>query len=80
MWYYLIKYSFDPEKPVFGPFNTEEDAWVAALAAARREFDIDTNENGWDVDIMEHECCGEIVIVDHFVSGDETSEYLIFEI
>lgn len=80
MWFYLIRYSFDPEKPVFGPFDTEEEAWEAALAAARREYEIDTNENEWDVDMMEYEHCGEIILVDHFTSGDETSEYLVFEL
>ena len=64
MWYYLVRYSFDPEKTAFGPFNSEEEAWTAALTAARKEFDIDKNENGWD----------------HCVSGDESTEYLVFEI
>ena len=80
MWYYLVRYSFDPEKSVFGPFNTEEEAWKDALISARKEYDIDTNENGWDVDMTEYEDCGEIILVDHFDSGDESTEYLVFEI
>mgnify|MGYP003551086000 CR=1 FL=1 len=32
MFYYLVRYSFDPFKPVFGPFKTESEAWAAALA------------------------------------------------
>lgn len=34
MWYYMTKYSFDPEKQVAGPFNTEEKhglKWKSAL-------------------------------------------------
>ena len=63
MWYYLVRYSFDPEKPVFGPFNTKEEAWKAALTAAQKEFDIDQDENEWDSDMSEYEEYGEIVLV-----------------
>ena len=80
MWYYLVRYSFDAEKPVFGPFNTEEEAWDAALADAQKEFDIDQNENEWDSDMSEYEEYGEIVLVNHFADRDDTTEYLIFEL
>ena len=80
MWYYLVRYSFDADKPVFGPFNTEEEAWDAALAAAQKEFDIDQNESGWDSDMSEYEEYGEIILVNHFTDRDDTTEYLIFEI
>lgn len=80
MWYYLIRYSFDADKPVFGPFNTEEDAWEAALTDAQKEFNIDQNENEWNSDISEYEEYGEIVLVNHFTDRDDTTEYIIFEI
>lgn len=80
MWYYLVRYSFDADKPVFGPFNTEEEAWDAALADAQKEFDIDQNESGWDSDMSEYEEYGEIILVNHFTDRDDTTEYLIFEI
>lgn len=80
MWYYLVRYSFDAEKPVFGPFNTEEEAWEAALASAQKEFDIDQNENEWDSDMSEYEEYREIVLVNHFADRDDTTEYLIFEL
>lgn len=80
MWYYLIRYSFDSEKPVIGPFNTYEDAWEAALANAKKEFDIDQNENEWDCDMSEHEDYGEITLVNHFTDGDDTTEWIIFEL
>ena len=80
MWYYLIRYSFDAEKPVFGPFESQEDAWQAALDSAQKEFDIDRNENEWDSDMSEYEEYGEIVLVNHFYDRDDTTEYIIFEI
>lgn len=80
MWYYLVRYSFDADKPVFGPFDTKEDAWDAALADAEREFDIDQNENEYDSDMSEYEEYGEIVLVNHFTDRDDTTEYLIFEL
>lgn len=80
MWYYLVRYSFDADKPVFGPFGSYLEAWEAALADAKREFDIDKNENGWEPDMAAHEEYGEIVIVNRFVDRDDTTEYLIFEI
>lgn len=80
MWYYLVRYSFDPTKSVFGPFDTEEDAWKAALADAQKEFDIDQNENEYDSDMSEYEDCGEIVLVNHFDDRDDTTEYILFEL
>ena len=80
MWYYLVRYSFDADKPVFGPFDTEEDAWEAALESAQKEFDIDQNENEWDCDMSEYEEYREIVLVNHFDDRDDTTEYLIFEL
>lgn len=80
MWYYLVRYSFDPTKQVFGPFDTEEDAWEAALADAQKEFDIDTNENEYDSDMSEYEEYGEIVLVNHFDDRSDTTEYILFEL
>lgn len=80
MWYYLVRYSFDASKPVFGPFNTESEAWDAALADAEREFSIDQYENEYDSDMSEYEEYGEIVLVNHFTDRDDTTEYLIFKI
>lgn len=80
MWYYLIRYSFDSEKPVIGPFDTYENAWEAALTSAQKEFDIDTNENEWDCDMSEYEDFGEIVITNHFYDRDDTTEWIIFEL
>ena len=80
MWYYLVRYSFDPTKSVFGPFDTEEDAWEAALADAQKEFDIDQNENEYDSDMSEYEEYGEIVLVNHFDDRSDTTEYILFEL
>mgnify|MGYP003305359129 CR=1 FL=1 len=80
MWYYLVRYSLDATKPVFGPFDTEEDAWKAALTDAQKEFDIDQNENEYDSDMSEYEEYGEIVLVNHFTDRDDTTEWIIFEL
>lgn len=80
MFYYLVRYSFDATKPVFGPFETESEAWEAALADARKELKIDEKECGWNCDMSEHEDCGEIVLTKHFTGRDDTTEWLVFEI
>lgn len=80
MWYYLVRYSFDPTKPVFGPFDAEEDAWNAALADAQKEFNIDKNENGYDTEMATYEDYGEITLVNHFTNYSHTTEWLIFEL
>lgn len=80
MFYYLVRYSFDPTKPVFGPFETEFDAWEVALADARKEFKIAEEENEYDCDMTEYEDFGEIVLTDHFIDRDDTTEWLVFEL
>lgn len=80
MWYYLVRYSFDAAKPVFGPFDAYEDAWEAALEDAEKEFNIDQNENEYDSDMSEYEEYGEIVLVNHFTDRDDTTEYIIFQL
>lgn len=79
MFYYLVRYSFDAEKPVFGPFETEDEAWNAALADAEKEHEID-KANEWDTDMMVYENCREIVLVNHFTDRDDTTEYIVFEL
>ena len=80
MWYYLVRYSFDPTKPVFGPFETETEAWEAALANARKEYKIDTEEDECNCDMSEYDDFGEIVLVNHFTDRDDTTEWLVFEL
>ncbi len=80
MFYYLVRYSFDANKPVFGPFDTEEDAWKAALADAQKEFNIDQDENEYDSDMSEYEEHGEIILVNHFDDRSDTTEYILFEL
>lgn len=79
MFYYLIRYSFDAEKPVVGPFQTEDEAWEAALIDAEKEHKID-KENEWDTDMMVYEDCREIVLVNYFSDRDDTTEYMVFEL
>ena len=80
MYYYVTKYSFDPDKPVCGPFKTESDAWKAMEAHANEECRIDTEENQWDAHIFKDRENGEITLVDYFVSHKDTTEFFIIEI
>lgn len=80
MWLYLVKYSFDADKPVVGPFNTYDDAWIAALNDAQKEFNIDKNENDFDSDLIVYEDTGEIILVNHFADRDDTTEFIVFEL
>ena len=87
MWYYMTKYSFDPEKNVVGPFGTEKEAWSEMEKCANEEYRIDTEENcwnekenGWSTEIVRNETCGEITIKNFFISGVDVTEFFIFEI
>lgn len=79
MWYYLVRYSFDPDKHVVGPFDTEDAAWSAAVNDAKREVKVSQEEADANIDISIYEGCREITIIDHYVRGDDTTEYIVFE-
>lgn len=80
MWYYLVRYSFDPDKHVVGPFDTENAAWSAAVNDAKREVKVSQEETDTNIDISIYEGCREITIIDHYVRCDDTTEYIVFEI
>lgn len=80
MWYYLTKYSFDPDKNVTGPFNTDDEAWDRMEFDAEREYKIDTEENGWYTEIIKNETCDEITIKNFFAAGTDVTEFILFEI
>lgn len=80
MWYYMMKYSFDSSKPVFGPFKTEEEAYEKMSVDANKEYDIDTNENGWETEIYVDSEAGEITITNYFEEYNDITEFFTFEI
>lgn len=80
MWYYMIKYSFDSDKPVCGPFNTEEEAYEKMQIAAQKEYDIDVNECEFNTDIYVDSEAGEITITNYFETGKDITEFFTFEI
>lgn len=80
MWYGMTKYSFDSDKPVCGPFETAMEAWKYIEKMADEEYRIDVEENEWCSDIKKDKTCGEIVIKNFFASGDDVTEFFIFEI
>lgn len=80
MYYGMTKYSFDSDKPVYGPFQTREDAWKCILLMAEEEYRIDTEENDWESDIVKDATSGEITIKNYFWEGTDVTEFFIFEI
>lgn len=80
MWFGIEKYSFDPDKIIYGPFRTEEEAWNFIEVQADEEYGIDTKENGWDSKITKDKTCNEIIIENFFISGTDITEFFIFEI
>ena len=80
MWYGMTKYSFDSDKPICGPFKTEEEAWEYIEKMADEEYRIDTEENGWNAKITKNKTCNEITIKDFFSAGIDVTEFFIFEI
>ena len=80
MWYYMMKYSFDSSKPVFGPFETEDEAYEKMSVDAKNEYDIDTNENGWETEIHVDSEAGEITITNYFEEYKDITEFFTFEI
>lgn len=80
MWYHVTKYSFDPTKPVGGPFATEEEAWADMEAMMDEEYRIDTEENEWRSYIEKNREAGEIKLLTIFDWEDNVTECFIFEI
>ena len=80
MWYYMTKYSFDSDKPIIGPFKTEEEAYTAMEIAAQKEYDIDSNENEWETALYIDSEAGEITIVNYFDDHKDITEFFTFEI
>lgn len=80
MWYIMTRYSFDPTKPIHGPFKTEEQAWARVEQMADEECRIDMEENGWETEIKKNRTCNEIVIKNFFPSGTDVTEFFLFEI
>ena len=79
MWYYMTKYSFDPSKPIIGPFDTEDEAWKDMREVATHEYETDL-DNGWNTKIIEDKECGEITIKNLFSAGTDVTEFFLFEI
>lgn len=80
MWYYMIKYSFDPTKFIRGPFKTEEEAYVKMKDEAYNEYNIAIEESNWEPEIYEDEEFGEITIAEYCRSNRELTEFFTFKI
>ena len=76
----MTKFSFDPEKNVFGPFKTENEAWDYIDKMADEEYRIDVAENGWEAYLKKDRDYGEIILKDVFTDRIDVMEFFIFEI
>lgn len=70
MFYYVITYSFDPDKPVKGPFADYNQCWDAMVNDAENELRIDT-ENGFNTEMKKNVENGTIVITNFFADYDD---------
>lgn len=80
MFYCLITYSFDSERPILGPFFDEQSCWKAMQENAREEHRIDTEENEYETEYKEDFQSGEITLTDIFPDRNDTTSWLMFEI
>ena len=80
MYYGIIKYSFDSEKPVLGPYATEEEAWAGIEKSADEEYRIAKDVNEWECEIHKDKDCGEIVLTEYFDDRNDVTEFFIIEI
>lgn len=81
MWYVLTKYSFDADKTIAGPFETEDQAWSNAEKNADEEYRIDTEECGWITEMEKSRDAGEIVITNYFDEcRSDVTEFIVFEL
>ena len=80
MYYAMTKFSFDPQKNVFGPFRTEDEAWDYIEKMADEEYRIDIEEHGWEAHLKKDKDYGEIILEDVFADRTDIMELFIFEI
>ena len=75
----IITYSFDPDIPAF-LFENEKEAWDFLSFMARKEYETDTKENGWNSELFLDEENGFAKITTHFFDGDDVTEMRITDI
>lgn len=81
MWYGMCRFSLEPLKHIYGPFETESEAWNYIETCADNEYKEDVEEYDCESHITKDQEFGEITIETVFSSGEVgTSLYCIFEI
>lgn len=80
MFYFICTYSFDSDRPVFGPYPTEEACWNAMKASAAKEMRIDIEENDYSCGMKEDQDGGEIILENYFQDRVDTTTWLLLEI
>jgi hypothetical protein len=79
MFYGMTKFSFDPSKNVFGPFDSFEEAWDYINKMADEEYDRDVSENSLETKIEKDEDAGEITITNFHSWGNDVMELFVFD-
>ncbi len=80
MFYYVIWYSFDGDKPVSGPYSTFEECWQAMKENAQKEYTHDTEVMGYNTEMTEMEDAGEIKLVNYFSDRNDETVWMAVEI
>ena len=79
-WWFITVYSFDEDRPLFGPYSSEKECWNAMLENAKRELRIDTEENGWECEFETVPKCGRITLTDHINGHNDVTNWYTIEI
>jgi hypothetical protein len=74
MFYWITKYTFDADKPVFGPFSTFDEAWNNMYASAQNEMKICKEENELNSTLTADKDAGEINLESVFYDGDDVTD------
>lgn len=79
-WWFITVYSFDEDRPLSGPYSSEEECWDAMLKNAKEELRIDTEENGWNCNFVSVPECGRITLTNRFYDHDDETNWYTIEI
>lgn len=81
MFYYVVLYSFDHSRPVFGPFNDEDSCWIAMETDAEKEYVDDIENNVGKCVLDKIRVAGTIKLSNIFENNDpDTTLWAIIEI
>lgn len=81
MFYYVVLYSFDHERPVFGPFKDEVSCWEAMELDAESEYSDDVENMDCLCTLDKVQVEGKIVLSNIFQDDEpDKTTWIIIEI